>query len=308
MAWVSAGYGLDNRIYRAVGFGHLSAYSAEKAAESMPANRESAATNLGTAVGTAVWTAGIASDSRIMQTAGTAVNTASSLTSAVLQWREGKEGWRRELFDVVEMAAFTAGGYTGNPVARAVAFGSTAAGFFWDAKQDTSLVGHGLGAVVWAVGAGMKSNSMQAVGAGVVAAAEATRLAYPLVAYLHKKYAEQPVAAMELPCYERRNSATTAEPPPAASVPMPVIPVAAAASLPLPPPTSSPVSSAASSPVLPTAHTANSSAAPQWYVPPIPASTHRAAVGGDNNVSARPSTAPTQMLVPAKTAVRRASR
>ncbi|MFB7494014.1 hypothetical protein ACFC09_04805 [Streptomyces sp. NPDC056161] len=266
---MSAGYGLNNRVYRAVGFGHLAAYSAEKAAESFSTDQESAATNLATAVGTAVWAGGIGAGNRIMQVAGPAVNTASSLTSAVLKWREGKEEWRRELFDVAEMAAFTAGGYTGNPVARAVAFGSAAAGFFYDATQDKSLIGHGLGAAVWAVGAGVENNSVQSIGAGVVAAAEAARLVYPL----YEKYAQKSSdSAMELPRYEpvpRRHSTAKAGPEPQTSVLMPVSPVTeasvlhtSAAYISSPPAVYSPDQSTASSPGLPPASSPGLPAAP----------------------------------------------
>lgn len=193
MGWVSGGYARVNSVYRAIGFGHLAAYNAEKAAESWP-NRETAATSIANALGTAVWAGGIGTGSKIALTVGPAVNAAANLTSAALKYSQGKAGWARDLVDVSEMAAFTGAGMTDNPVARAIAFSAAGSGFFWDAVQerDKGLVGHGAGALVWAVGAGMDNDSWQAAGAGTVALSEFARLTYP---YLESLTRDSPLEA-----------------------------------------------------------------------------------------------------------------
>lgn len=198
MGWVSGGYAEHNsrhtwgRICRAIGFGHLAAYSAEKAAESWPADRESATTNVATTIGTIVWAGGIGFGSNIAQTVGPAINCATNLTSAVLRYRQGKDGWARELVDAAEMAAFTAGGYTQHPVARAIAYSTAGAGFFWDAlKSDKGFLGHAAGLIAWGAGAGMQNYSWQAAGAGAAALSEAARFARP---YLEKTAASAPIS------------------------------------------------------------------------------------------------------------------
>ncbi|MFF4753181.1 hypothetical protein ACWD5R_09255 [Streptomyces sp. NPDC002514] len=255
---MSAGYALKNRFFRSAGFGLLGAYYAEAAVESLP-DRESAATNMAKAFGTAVWAGGMVAENNIAQAVGPAGNALTSIVSAGLRYYKGEEGGGRELVDAAAMAAFAVGGYTGNNYARAMAFGMDAVGFFLDARKDKSYGGHGLGASVWSWGAGAVNNDIQAAGAGVVAGSEFLRLTNVLLDYYQKKDAGQsgPEAAMELPLYERRDSAATVEPAPAASVPMSVSPVAAAVDrvapatlIPMPPPTFSPYSSAASSPVL----------------------------------------------------------
>lgn len=200
MGWVSAGYAQHNAAYRAIGFGHLAAYHAEKAAESWP-DREAAAASTANALGTAVWAGGIGSGNKIAQTVGPAWNVAANLTSAAWKYSRGKPGWARELVDVSEMAAFTAAGVTQHPAARAVAFSSAGAGFFWDAVQsgDKGLLGHGAGALVWAAGAGMKNESWQAAGAGAVAFSEFARLAYPYLESLTQKSPSEAAPAPEQP-------------------------------------------------------------------------------------------------------------
>ncbi|MES4886241.1 hypothetical protein ABVB69_38075 [Streptomyces sp. NPDC000349] len=180
MGWVSAGYAQHNSVYRAIGFGHLAAYNAEKALESWP-DREDAATSIGNALGTAIWAGGIGTGSKIALTLGPALNATTNLTSAAMKYRQGKAAWSRDLVDVSEMAAFTGAAVTDNPVARAIAFSAAGAGFFWDAvgERDKSLLGHGVGSLVWAVGAGMDNHSWQAAGAGAVALSEFARLTYP---------------------------------------------------------------------------------------------------------------------------------
>ncbi|MGW7516616.1 hypothetical protein ACWGJ2_13590 [Streptomyces sp. NPDC054796] len=295
MTSVSYGYARDKRIWKAIGFGLLSAHSAEKAAESWPKDPESAATSVVNTLGTAVWSAGIGTGNRIAQTVGPAINFTANITSAALRYHQGKEGWGRELIDAAEMAAFTGAGYTEHPVARTLAFGSASLGFFVDATKDKALVAHGIGAGAWAVGAALKSDTVQAVGAGVVAAAEAARLAYPL----YEKYAQKPAseAAPQQPGVELaplqssavqnsavQSSAPTPEPPARAAAHLPPPPGAAASNSVAPsaptPVTSavpSPVTSAASTPFVSAQSTPIPSRAPSPVAPEAPSPTASAA-------------------------------
>ncbi|WP_461013605.1 hypothetical protein [Streptomyces daliensis] len=286
MTSVSYGYARDKRIWKAIGFGLLSAHSAEKAAENWPKDPESAAASVVNTLGTAVWSAGIGTGSRIAQTVGPAINFTANITSAALRYHQGKEGWGRELIDAAEMAAFTGAGYTEHPVARTLAFGSASAGFFVDATKDKALVAHGIGAGAWAVGAALKSDTVQAVGAGVVAAAEAARLAYPL----YEKYVQKPApeAAQQQPGVELapvqnsavQNSAPAPEPPVRAAAYLPTPPVAAASNSVAPsapnPVTSvvpSPATSAASTPFVSAQSTPIPSRAPSPVAPEAPSPT-----------------------------------
>ncbi|WP_267717368.1 hypothetical protein [Streptomyces sp. CoH17] len=193
MGWMSGGYAKHNSKYRATAFGHLAAYNAEKAAESWP-DREAATTSIANAIGTAVWAGGIGTGNKVALTLGPALNATANLTSAAMKYSQGKAGWARDLVDVSEMAAFTGAGMTANPVARALAFSAAGAGFFWDAVEarDKSLVGHGVGTLVWAVGAGVDNYSWQAAGAGAVALSEFARLTYP---YLESLAGDSPSEA-----------------------------------------------------------------------------------------------------------------
>ncbi|WP_327393411.1 hypothetical protein OG533_35575 [Streptomyces sp. NBC_01186] len=229
MTWVSAGYGMKNSTFKAIGFGMLAGHSAEKAAAAWPKDRESVAANLVNTVGTTVWSAGIGTGNLATQTVGPAINFAANITSAGWKYHQGKEGWTRDLVDAVEMAAFTIAPYTGSSAARAVGFGTTALGYFWDATQDKGLVAHGIGAGAWAVGAAMENDSVQAVGAGVVAAAEAARLAYPIYEkYVQKTSSEvtpQQPGSEPIPVH---SSAPTVDPSPEPNTHLSVNSVAAA--------------------------------------------------------------------------------
>ncbi|CAM5600792.1 putative protein OS=Streptomyces fumanus OX=67302 GN=GCM10018772_14830 PE=4 SV=1 [Streptomyces fumanus] len=183
MGSISIGYGLSNREIRALGFGLLAAYNGEKAAESWP-DREAAAPNFATALGTMVWAAGTGTGNKVASTVGPAVNAAANAVSAALKFRRGDTaGGARDLVDFSEMAAFVGAGITQAPAARAVAFSATAVGFAADAwKEDAAFYGHAVGAALWAAGAGMRNDYVQAAGAGGVALAELGRLVYPYLA------------------------------------------------------------------------------------------------------------------------------
>jgi hypothetical protein len=187
MGAVSAGYAVKNNTVKAAGFGLFGIYHAEKAANDFQCKeRWPAALHALNSVGTFAWAGGIGTGNRVLQTAGPGVNFFSHLASAGSRYYQSKRDWPRELIDAAEMLSFAVAGYTGSPAARAVAFCSTAAGFFADARKDKGLLGHGAGAIVWAFGAGFKNDVVQSIGAGVVAAAETGRFLYPV----YEKYTQ----------------------------------------------------------------------------------------------------------------------
>lgn len=191
MGVMAAGYGLKNDDVRAASFGLFSLYQAEKSVKDFPQDRPAAFSHALNAVGNAVWAGGTGANHRGMLTAGPATRFVTHLTSAGIQYCREAEGWSRELIDAAEMLSFAAAGYTGSPAARAAAFGTAATGFLSDARQDKGFLGHGVGAVTWAVGAGMESDSLQSVAAGIVAVSEAGRLFYPVYdRYAQKQSAE----------------------------------------------------------------------------------------------------------------------
>ncbi|MFE9607111.1 hypothetical protein [Streptomyces sp. NPDC006012] len=172
----SVGYGETSSSLKAAGFANLATYNGIKAADEWPEDRKLAAANMATAIGTGVWTASIVADSPLGQAVGAGINTVANLADAWMRYSQGKEGVGQALVDAAEMAAFVGANYTSHPVARAFAFAGTAAGFGVAAMQDKDFVGHVLGAAAWSAGAALKSNPVQAAGAGVVGGAEALRL------------------------------------------------------------------------------------------------------------------------------------
>ncbi|MEU9556542.1 hypothetical protein [Streptomyces fumanus] len=185
MATLCGGYAQHNREIRGAGFGLLSAYSAEKAAESWP-NRKATATNVAAAFGTAVWAGGTGAGNGVASTVGPAINTVSYGATAAKEYSQGNPDWPRAGIDAIEMAMFAGAGMAPNPIVpivRAMAFSATAAGFFWDGvKEDKGFLGHGAGAVIWAIGAGLQNDAWQAAGSGTVAISEFARLVYPYLA------------------------------------------------------------------------------------------------------------------------------
>ncbi|MFL4904236.1 hypothetical protein ACJ6WF_13880 [Streptomyces sp. MMS24-I2-30] len=308
MGLLSGGFVINSGFLKAAGLGHfaarngikaLAAHNGIKTGEIWPEDGKLTVTKLATAVGGAVWAGGVAANNHVMQTWGPAVNAAASLTSAVLQYSQGEAGWVKDLVGVAENAAFAAAGPAGNPVARTLAFGSAAAGFFLEAQTDKGFLGHVLGECMWAMGAATETNSLEAAGAGLVAASEVARFVYRM----YENYA-RPVP--ERPGYEpirQPTSAATTGPASGTSAPYSVNPVATAsvsvasamygrfADLPL-----SPVSSAVSLPVSPILPGA------QLLMPGIPAPTlSRRASDGGEVAPARPGTVLAQMPVPERT-------
>ncbi|MFB7495124.1 hypothetical protein ACFC09_10525 [Streptomyces sp. NPDC056161] len=305
MGLLSGGFVINSGFLKAAGLGHLAvrngikalaAHNGIKTGEIWPEDGKTAVTKLATAVGGAVWAGGVAAGNHVMQTWGPAVNATASLTSAVLQYSQGEAGWVKDLVGVAENAAFAAAGPAGNPVARTLAFGSAAAGFFLEAQTDKGFLGHALGECVWAMGAATETNSLEAAGAGLVAASEVARFVYRM----YENYARpSPGAVQERPGYEpirQPASAATTGPASGTSAPLPVNPVALELYGWVPDLPPSPVSRTVSLPVSPI------SPGTQLLMPGIPAPTlSRRASDGGEVVSARPGTALAQMPVPART-------
>ncbi|WP_148084719.1 hypothetical protein [Streptomyces sp. SAI-097] len=177
MMTMSIGFGLKKTQVRAVAFGQLAFHGAVNSLKDYKnGDYTGAAAHALTVVGTALWSGGTAADSRILKTAGPAINSITHLTSAGVIFSQGEEGWRRKLAGAAEMLSFSLAGHTESHVASAVAFGCLTVGFLGETKDDKAFLGHALGALSLAAGAGMKVDSLQSFGAGVVAAAELSRL------------------------------------------------------------------------------------------------------------------------------------
>ncbi|TXL83880.1 hypothetical protein [Streptomyces sp. IB2014 016-6] len=177
MVTMSTGFGLKNPQVRAAAFGLLAFHGVENSLKDYKnGDCTGAAAHALTAAGTALWSGGTAADSRILKTAGPAINSITHLISAGVIFSHGEEGWRRKLVGAAEMLSFSLAGHTESHVASAVAFGCLTVGFLSEIKDDKAFLGHALGALSLAAGAGMKMESLQSLGAGVVAAAELSRL------------------------------------------------------------------------------------------------------------------------------------
>jgi len=181
-------YAVPNKNFLAGAFAAFSLYKAESALDAYPEDLRSVKVNLANAVGNALWSGGIAGDSRIVQGVGPALNCIVNGVSAALKFKENNKGWRRETLEFTEMGLFAIANGTKIPGIRAMAFVNFGAGFLWDAKQDKGLIGHGAGALMWALGAVLESDRWQAAGSGTLALSEAGRLAYPTLEPIIKEY------------------------------------------------------------------------------------------------------------------------
>lgn len=180
MASIAMGTGLGNAIVRASGFGLLALVKAEKTTEWFICDRESSnkasaelVSNLTGAVGTAIWAAGLGAGSKEMVVLGPALNFLGNIGSIGVAYATNDSGKFREAIDAAEHLTFAIAGYTGSPAARAAAFGCAAAGFAFDTiKSNQPLLGHAVGAAVWATGAGTQQITPQVIGPALVAASE----------------------------------------------------------------------------------------------------------------------------------------
>ncbi|GAA2705327.1 hypothetical protein GCM10010310_80300 [Streptomyces violaceolatus] len=180
MTSLSKGNRSGENAWRAGGVALLASRLAQSAFnEWLYKDRHPAMVHALNSIGTAIWSAGFATSSRALHTAGPAVSFTANLVSAGMEFYQGKEGWWRRLIDAAESGLFTVTGITENPGARAGALGATALGFLADSKQESNLVGHALGFSAWAAGAGMEDDALQGFGAGVVAGSELFRLLSP---------------------------------------------------------------------------------------------------------------------------------
>ncbi|WP_454366041.1 hypothetical protein [Streptomyces ambofaciens] len=165
MMTMSIGFGLKKTQVRAAAFGQLAFHGAVNSLKDYKSgDYTGAAAHAVTVVGTALWSGGTAADSRILKTAGPAINSITHLTSAGVIFSQGEEGWRRKLVGAAEMLSFSLAGHTESHVASAVAFGCLTVGFLGETKDDKAFLGHALGALSLAAGAGMKVDSLQSFG------------------------------------------------------------------------------------------------------------------------------------------------
>ena len=229
MGWLSAGFGVRNDDLKAVGIGALSVLCGEKSAEVWPTDRVAGVINLVDATGAAIWTAGIAARNPYAKAAGPALCAAVNLASAGVQYYRGDKNWHRKLVDVANRTAFSISEYTGSPPVRMMAFVSETVGHLWDARQDKGMLALGIGTATWAMGARLKSDTVESVGSGGVAFAEAGRLAYAV-----KKRWEETSSAEAAPQQPGSGPASvpgggsTVVPAPEVSLRLPANPIAAA--------------------------------------------------------------------------------
>ena len=178
-AW-AVGDDKKNSTLRATGFGLNSLYKAEKSLKDLvDGKHESSGVHFLNSVGTLLWSVGTGVSDRGLKTAGPALNAVVNAVSAVKSYHQGEE-WLGKALEANEMAWFAAASFTGSPWAGALGFVGMGVGFANDAREDKSLLGHVLGAGVWALGEGRGSDLLRSIGPGGMAVAEGVRLLWPI--------------------------------------------------------------------------------------------------------------------------------
>ncbi|MFD7500535.1 hypothetical protein [Streptomyces sp. NPDC059850] len=217
MSFLAAGYRTpwQSALLHGIGFGLLSANHAKNSLKSfLDKDFEMAAAHGVNFVGTAVWTGGIVASSKALKIVGPALNCAANAASAEILRGQKEEDWPKGLIGAAEMLAFAVAGYTGSPMARAMAFGSAAAADFYDARSDKSSLMNGAAKVAWAAGAGGKNPLLETIGAAVAAGATTAQLLY----IVYEKYApKNPQQSDSGPILPLHSTASTAGPSPQAS-------------------------------------------------------------------------------------------